>query len=44
MQFLGVKKLCGANLAPYRNMFAGKFVKSERFLAVLPERIIFNVK
>ena len=44
MQFLGVKKWCSANLAPHINMFAGKFVKSERFLAVLRERIIFNVK
>ena len=27
-----------------RNMFAGKFLKSEKFLAVLRERIIFNIK
>ena len=27
-----------------RNMFSGKLVKSERFLAVLQEHIIFNVK
>ena len=31
-------------LKPNRNMFAGKFVKLERFLAVLREHIIFNVK
>ena len=31
-------------LAPNRNMFAGKFVKSERFLALLREHITFNVK
>ena len=31
-------------LTPNRNMTAGKFVKSERFLAVLQEHIIFNVK
>ena len=31
-------------LTPNRNMFAGKFVKSEGFLAVLQEHIIFNVK
>ena len=31
-------------LSPNRNMFSGKFVKSERFLAVLREHIIFNVK
>ena len=32
-------------LTPNRNnMFAGKFVKSEKFLAVLLEHIIFNVK
>ena len=29
---------------PNRNMFAEKFVKSEKFLAVLWEHIIFNVK
>ena len=27
-----------------RNMFSGKLVKSERFLTVLQEHIIFNVK
>ena len=31
-------------LAPNRNMFAGKFVNSERFLALLREHITFNVK
>ena len=31
-------------LTPNRNMFAGKFVNSERCLAVLREYIIFNVK
>ena len=31
-------------LTPNKNMLAGKFVKSERFLAVLREHIIFNVK
>ena len=31
-------------LTPNRNMFAGKFVKSESFLAVLQADIIFNVK
>ena len=31
-------------LTPHRNMFAGKFVKSERFQAVFREHIIFNVK
>ena len=31
-------------LTPNRNMFTGKFVKSERFLAVLQEHIIFDVK
>ena len=30
-------------LTPNRNMFAGKFVKSERLLTVLQEHIIFNV-
>ena len=29
---------------PIRKMFAGKFVKSERLLAVLQEHIIFNAK
>ena len=40
------KKWCSENvfLAPSWNMFAGKFVKSERFLAVLREHIVFNVK
>ena len=31
-------------LASHRNMFAGKFIKSERFLAVFREHIIFKVK
>ena len=31
-------------LTPNRNMFAGKFVKSDRLLAVLREHIIFNIK
>ena len=31
-------------LTPDRNMFTGKFVKSEMFLAVLWEHIILNVK
>ena len=31
-------------LTPNRNMFAGIFVKSERFLTMLREHIIFNVK
>ena len=31
-------------LAANRNMCAGIFAKSERFLAVLPEHINFNVK
>ena len=31
-------------LTPNRNMFPEKFVKSERFLAVFWEHIIFNVK
>ena len=31
-------------LAPNRNALAGKFVKSEGFLAVLRVDIIFNVK
>ena len=31
-------------LTLHKNMSAGKFVKSERFLAVLQEHIIFNVK
>ena len=30
-------------LAPNRNMFAKKFIKGKRFLAVLREHIIFNV-
>ena len=29
---------------PNRNMFAGKFVKLERLLAVLWEHVTFNVK
>ena len=46
MHFLGVKNSVVQIflLAPNRNMFTGKFVKSERFLAVLQEHIIFNVK
>ena len=32
------------SLTPSRNMSAGKSLKSERFLAVLREHIIFNVK
>ena len=31
-------------LTPNRNMLAGKSVKSERFLVVLLEHIIFNIK
>ena len=31
-------------LTPHRRMFAGKFLKSERFLVVFLEHIIFNVK
>ena len=31
-------------LTPNGNMFAGKFVKSERFLAVSREHIVFSVK
>ena len=31
-------------LAPNRNMFAGKFVNSERLLAALRGHIIYNVK
>ena len=31
-------------LTPNRNMFTGKFVKSERSLAVLREHIIFDIK
>ena len=34
----------GAVQTPNRNMFAGKFLMSERFLPVLREHIIFNVK
>ena len=30
--------------APHRNMFTGKFVKPEGFLAVLREHITFNVR
>ena len=46
MQFLGVKKWYILNIFSYtkQNMFAEKFVKSEMFLAVLRDRIIFNVK
>ena len=29
---------------PNRNMFAGKFVNAENFLAVLQEHIIFDIK
>ena len=46
MQFLGVKKWCSANaffLKPNRNVFARKFVKWERFLAVLQENILFSM-
>ena len=46
MQFLGVEKWCAVQcffLTPNKNMFAEKSVKSERFLAVLREHIIFNV-
>ena len=32
------------HLTQHRNMFAGKFVKSEKFLAVFREHIIFNIK
>ena len=32
------------SLTPSRNMSAGKFLNSERFLAVLREHIIFNIK
>ena len=38
MQFLGFKKWCSANVFP------GKFVNSERFLAVLREHVIPNTK
>ena len=31
-------------LTPNKNMFAGKFVKSERVLAVLREQFVVNVK
>ena len=31
-------------LTPNKNMFAGKFVKSERVLAVLREHFVVNVK
>ena len=31
-------------VTPNRNMFAGKFVKSERVLAVLREQIVVKVK
>ena len=53
---MGFKKWCSANvivvffclffffLTLSRSMFHGKFVKSERFLAVLWEHVIFNVK
>ena len=32
------------SLTPSRNMSAGAFLKSERFLAVLRQHIIFNIK
>ena len=32
------------SMTPSRNMFAGKFVKSEKLLTVLWEHVIFNVK
>ena len=38
MQFSGFKKWCSANLFP------GKFVNPERFLAVLREHVIPNTK
>ena len=31
-------------LTPNRNILAGKFVKSERVLAVLQEQIVINIK
>ena len=31
-------------LTPNKNIFAGKFVKLERLMAVLQEHIIFNIK
>ena len=46
MRFMGVKEWCSANVISYakKNMFAGKFVTSERVLAVLREQIVVNVK
>ena len=46
MQFMGINKSYSTNvfLTPNRNMLAGKFVKPERFLAVLQDHIAFNVK
>ena len=46
MQFMGINKSKSTNvfLTPNRNMLAGKFVKPERFLAVLQEHIAFNAK
>ena len=41
-RFLGVKKWCSSNvffLTPNKNMHTEKFLKSERFLAVLWEHI-----
>ena len=46
MEFLGVKKWWSATVFfdTKQNMFAGKFVKSIRFLAALREHIILNIK
>ena len=45
MQLLGDKKGCSANVySDTKQMSAGKFVKSERLLAVLRKDIILNVK
>ena len=46
MQFLGVKKWFSANMffETTQSKFAGKFVKSERFLGVFRVHIIFSVK
>ena len=46
MWFLGARNGTAQmfSLTPSRNMSAGKFLKSERVLAVLREYIIFNVK
>ena len=46
MQFFGVKKWCSSYVfsdTKQKNV-PGKFVKSERFLTVFREHIIFNVK